>query len=171
MKHLHKRSGHYFEVGSYTDGDRTYDITVISYWKDPETQDVGSPVELIGYYFGDYDEETTDFYIDRWFDNRSKEISVLIAAGKYFDAYLTTNRDVLDKPTIDELEQAMFECSGLLYDRSWRIDFKDPAAKMSRMEYENYINGLYLNDKIDDDTRDDLLALACNYDEKEVPEL
>lgn len=123
MKHIHEKTGLEFEVGEYTDGDKTYDITIISYWKDPESEGEGngSPVEIVNYYFGGYDEATTDRYIDMWLANRAKEISVLQTARDYMDAYLVTNRDVLTYPTISRLEQALTECCDLLKDRSWRL--------------------------------------------------
>lgn len=125
MTHIHEKSGLEFEVGEYrdVDGGKTYDITIISYWKDAEVEGEleTSPVELVNYYFGGYDEETTDRFIDRWLANRAKEISVLQAARDYMDAYLVTNRDVLTYPTISHLEQALTECCDLLKDRSWRL--------------------------------------------------
>lgn len=172
MTHLHKRSGHTFEVGRLDDidGNKTYDITVISYWKDADTQDVGSPVELIGYYFGDYNPEDTDFYIDRWFDNRAKEISVLQAGQHYMDAYLTTNEDVLERADIDRLQEALVEGEALLYDRSWRIDFKQPdedvCIRMNRAEYISWVERTLNDGLITVAIAESLRMLAINYPEE-----
>lgn len=168
MKHIHKKSGQEFEIGrliSPQGGD--YDITVITYWKDAEQELIGSPVVLVNFYFGDYDEESTDRFIDMWLDNRAKEISVLQASNHYLDAYLTTNRDVLEAPEIDRLEQAIVECQGLIYDRSWKFEFKPVNEhKKTRSEYLRQLEELYAEDKIDDDAMDALVALACNYPEE-----
>jgi hypothetical protein len=75
MKHLHKSSGRTFECGELlelksdvkADGvRRTYDIIVITYWPDDTDE-----VILVGFYFGDYAEDTTDYYIDRWLETQS----------------------------------------------------------------------------------------------------
>lgn len=164
MKHLHEKSGQMFEIGEYRDGEATYDITIISYWKDAETQGVGSPVELIDYYFGGYTKELTDYYIDRWIDNRKKEIKVLQAAKKYMDAYLITNRDVLDAQPISELEEALVECDVLLYDRSWHLEDNLPSAfLMNRAEYVRYIEMLTNQGYITERGLDELKELAINF--------
>lgn len=164
MTHLHKASGNYFEVGEYRDGEKTYDITIISYWKDPETQAVGAPVELVGFYFGDYNPQDTDFYIDQWLDNRASEISVLQAASKCIDAYLIINEGVLDAPEVRRLEQAVGECQQLLYDRSWRFEHKlESAFKMNRAEYKRFVEVLLSNGEITDTGYDTLMELAINY--------
>lgn len=166
MKHLHKKSGQYFEVGDYIDGDKTYDITIISYWKDPETQGIGSPVEIIAYYFGGYDQENTDFFIDRWIDNREKEKRVLNTANKYLDAYLVTNEDVLESSTISELQEAIVECNELLYDRSWSLEDNMPSAfLMKRAEYLRYIEMLTQQGYVSERGLDELKELAINFEE------
>lgn len=166
MKHLHKISGQTFEVGQYVDDDKTYDITIISYWKDPETQDVGSPVEIIGYYFGGYDEETTNFYIDEWIDNREKEKRVLNAAKKYLNAYYTTNEGVLEAPAVSELQESMVECDELLYDRSWHLEDNMPSAfLMKRAEYLRYIEMLTHQGYITESGLEELKELAINFED------
>lgn len=166
MKHYHKKSNQYFEVGQYVDGDKTYDITIISYWKDPETQGVGSPVELIGYHFGGYDEETANYYIDKWIENRDKEIRVLKAAKEYLDAYLTTNEDVLEKDIVSRLQESLVECGELLYDRSWFLEDNLPSAFiMKRAEYLRYIEILTHQGYITERGLDELKELAINFEE------
>lgn len=166
MEHLHKKSGQKFEVGQYVDGDKTYDITIISYWKDPETQDVGSPVEIIGYYFGDYNEEDTDLYIDQWIENREKEKRVLQVAKKYLDAYRVTNEDVLDRETMVTIQDALIECDQLLYDRSWFLEDNMPSAYlMKKAEYLRYIEMLFHQGYVTEQGLDELKELAINYEE------
>lgn len=67
MKHTHEKTGMVFEVGELMEpgGGKTYDIMVITYWADAES-DAVSPVTIVDYYFGDYDNDTTDYYIDKW---------------------------------------------------------------------------------------------------------
>lgn len=167
MTHLHKKSKQTFEVGQYVDGNETYDITVISYWKDADTQGVGSPVELIGYYFGGYDPQTTDEYIDRWIENRESELRVLKAAQYYMDAYLTTNEDVLEKSEVSHLQESLDECQGLLYDRSWRLEDGLPLAfLMNRTEYVGFLEQLLDGGEINQSGFDVLRELAINFPEQ-----
>ena len=164
MTHLHKASGQTFEVGEYRDGDKTYDIQVISYWKDAETQGIGSPVEIVGYYFGGYDEKDTDFYIDKWIANREKEINTLDTALKYMNAYLTVNEDVMERLDVGILQECIVNCQDLLYDRSWKLEGNlPPAFKMNRAEYIRFINVLLQNGEIDEKAADTLLELQINY--------
>ena len=168
MKHLHEKSGQYFEVGSYIspDDNKTYDMTIISYWKDPETQAIGSPVELIGYYFGDYDEHATNYYIDQWIANREKEKRVLNATKKYIRDYWTVDREFLEESKVEEMELAMVECDELLQDRSWFLeDNLPPAFLMKRAEYLRYIEVLADLGHISDRGLDELKELAINFEE------
>jgi hypothetical protein len=166
MTHLCKRIGQTFEVGEYRDGDKTYDITIISYWKDAETQNVGSPVEIIGYYFGGYDEETTDFYIEQWLDNREKEIRVLQRAKKYLNDYYIIDKEYFEPEKRSDIEETLVECDELLYDRSWVIEQKLPSAfKMCRAEYERYVRILHSQGDINDVALGLLLEMAINYED------
>lgn len=67
MKHLHEASGLMFEIGELVEPDRkkTYDITVITFWPDAESG-AASPMNIVNWYFGDYDKNVTDSYIDEW---------------------------------------------------------------------------------------------------------
>ena len=67
MKHLHEASGLVFEIGELVEPDhtKTYDITVITFWPDAESG-AASPVSIVDYYFGCYDKNITDHYIDEW---------------------------------------------------------------------------------------------------------
>lgn len=167
MKHLHKASGQTFEVGEYIDGDKTYNITVISYWKDADTQGVGSPVEIIGYYFGDYNEEDTDFYIDKWITNREKEIRVLQIAKKCVNDYHTIDKEYLDPKYVSYMEEMLVECDELLYDRSWKLeDNLPPAFKMNKYEYVRFIDTLLQTDEITESGAKALLELQINFPEE-----
>lgn len=164
MKHLHVKSGQRFEVGEYRDGEATYDITLISYWKDAETQDVGGPVEIIGYYFGGYDEETTNFYIDQWIKRREDEIKTFEIAKKYLEAYRVTNEDVLEQQVIDDLNYAIDGCKVFLYERSWHLeDNMESAFKMNKTEYLRFIKIMLHQGEITKEGYDTLLEMAINY--------
>lgn len=67
MKHLHEASGLEFEIGELVEPGRqkTYDIMVITFWPDAESG-AASPVSIVDYYFGDYDKDITDHYINEW---------------------------------------------------------------------------------------------------------
>ena len=139
-------------------------MTIITYWKDADTQGIGAPVELVGFYFGDYNEKDTDFYIDQWLDNRSTEISVLKAAEHFMDAYLLVNREFIEQSEAERLENAIGGCKDLLYDRSWEFELNALTNKrMLRSEYLAYIEQLYASGKIDEDAMDSLCMLANNY--------
>lgn len=164
MTHFHEASRQKFEVGEYRDSNATYDITIISYWKDPETQGVGSPVELVGYYFGGYDKDATNVYIDRWIANRNKEKDALMLAEKYLRAYLEVNRDFISLHEIDELDRGIDECQELLHDRSWSLeDHLEPAFKMNKAEYIRFIETLQRIGDISSDAAQTLLELQINY--------
>lgn len=68
MKHIHEKTGQEYEVGRLDDfGGATYDMCVITKWPDFESDKVEGPI-IIDYYFGEYDKETTDYYIDKYFE-------------------------------------------------------------------------------------------------------
>lgn len=137
MRHIHKKTGYEFVVGKYD----AEDITIISYWRNPE-DDVVSPVELVNYYFGDYDAEATDHYIDKWLDNRAKEKRVLQAANDFMDAYLVTNRDVLEGTTIGRLERSLVECGELITNRSWRLESVYPPEWYEAERLKQILNSV-----------------------------
>lgn len=104
MKHLHKASGITFDCGELIERDtgRTFNMTVITLWHETDECDCKSP-DIIGYYFGEYDAATTDYYIDDWFDqqNKTEDLAMMLAeALEIIRAYHITNRDVLE---IDDL--------------------------------------------------------------------
>lgn len=81
MKHVHEKTGKNFEVGQLIDFDgKTFDINVITKW-DEENDFEQSPM-IIDYYFGDYDKETTNDYIEMFLERQQqlqKAINVLSA--------------------------------------------------------------------------------------------
>lgn len=94
MKHLHKATGLTFECGELIDrsDNSTFDITVITFWHEPaEDDDDFAPPILINYYFGEYNPENTDYYIDQWLKSARDCKDVV-------DAYWLTNKDVLEEP-------------------------------------------------------------------------
>lgn len=107
MKHVHKQSGMTFECGELIDrgANATYDMTVITYW--PSGYE---PPVIVGYYFGEYDPEATDFYIDEWFATSFKNnawIDVLFDAHDIVDAYRITNEGVLDEATSERVARVL----------------------------------------------------------------
>ena len=73
MTHVHSKSGQKFEVGRLFDFDgRDYDLNVIIQFPDyANEEDTELEVKLIDFYFGDYDQETTDGYIDQYMMNNN----------------------------------------------------------------------------------------------------
>ena len=105
MKHLHKASGLEFECGELLDFPvngirRTYDMTVITLWKDSE-ESLEPPV-IVDYYFGEYNAEHTDYYIDRWLERQAMDRMWRRFVGDCRDivaAYQLTNEGCLDEAT------------------------------------------------------------------------
>lgn len=107
MTHLHKATGMKVECGALFEigTNKTFDMTVITHWSSDE-----EPPIIIGYYFGNYDPETTDFYIDEWLLKRAKEaawIDVLVDAYDIVKAYEITNEDVLEEPMKSKVERTI----------------------------------------------------------------
>lgn len=117
MTHIHKRSGLAFEIGTMddTDGIHTYDITVITKW-DNEEDCIGSGVEIVGFYFGEYDKDITDDYIDQFLERRQRDYSLLNKAIKTFNDYLVTNMDVLEDYEIRNLRHSIRDAHSMLVD-------------------------------------------------------
>ena len=68
MTHIHSKTGTEFQVGKVVDFDgKDYDICVIFRFPDQPLEDDVEELEepeFVDYYFGDYDEQMTDDYID-----------------------------------------------------------------------------------------------------------
>lgn len=107
MTHVHKATGMKFECGELIEIgiNETFDMTVITLWPSDE-----EPPIIIGYYFGGYSPETTDYYIDDWLWKRAKHaawIECLIDIHDIVDAYRITNEDVLEEPMRDKVERTL----------------------------------------------------------------
>jgi hypothetical protein len=166
MKHAHKKTGIVFEVGDYVDvhDDKVYDMTIISYWNRPDDED--PPVLIVGYYFGDYDAEVTDYYIDKWLANNEKEVETLQTALGYLDAYLTINGDVMETRDIGILKECIDSCKEIIDEREQQLcNTRESAFKMSRAEYERFIGTLASAGDITKETADTLLELSINFPE------
>ena len=61
MIHIHDKTGIEFDVGFCSD----FDMSIITKWP---TNPGDAPIELIDYYFGEYDPETTNHFIDDYFE-------------------------------------------------------------------------------------------------------
>lgn len=110
MTHLHEASGLYFECGELMEfpvnGTRkTYDMTVITLWGCTEG-DPEAPI-IVGYYFGDYNEETTNYYIDEWFQKRTMYVPYKLIAdcNDIVEAYWLTNEDVIADDEFSDLRE------------------------------------------------------------------
>ena len=103
MTHLHKTSGLYFECGELMDfpvkdARKTYDMTVITLWGCTDGEP-DSPT-IVDYYFGKYDEDTTNYYIDRWLEKQSTKEMWRKCVGDVktiVDAYWLTNESYLEE--------------------------------------------------------------------------
>lgn len=101
MTHLHKSSGLYFECGELLEFPvngvrKTYDMTVISLWGCTEG-DSDAPI-IVGHYFGEYDEEMTNYYIDQWLQKQgiyNEWLKIVGDCKDIVEAYWITNEDVL----------------------------------------------------------------------------
>lgn len=103
MKHVHKSTGLIFECGELIDrsDNSTFDITVITFWHEPdEDDDYVAPPIIISYYFGDYDRESTDYYIDQW-------LKTVRDCKDVVDAYWLTNEDLLEEPWLSKALNAI----------------------------------------------------------------
>lgn len=100
MNHIHKKSGKDYEVGVMNDFDgSTYDMCIITKW-DSSCEE--SPT-LVGYYFGKYDPEMTDYYIDKFIENQTQ----LKKSIKRMSDDLVVNREVMEPDDIQDLENTI----------------------------------------------------------------
>ena len=103
MTHLHKTSGAKFECGELIEigTGKTFDMTVITHWPSDE-----EPPVIVGYYFGEYTPETTDYYVDEWLTQRAKDeawLDTLFECREIVEAYLITNDEVLEDAQRDKV--------------------------------------------------------------------
>jgi hypothetical protein len=107
MEHIHEKSGKCYEVGIMNDFDgKTFDMCIITCW-DPNYEE--SPV-LIDYYFGEYDKETTDFFIDRFVENQNQ----LRKSVKRLSDELLVNREVMESDDIQDLEKTIESVTNMI---------------------------------------------------------
>lgn len=160
MKHLHKSTGLAFDIGSIEDADgvHTYNMTVIMYFGENS-----NPPIIIGYYFGPHSEKDTDMYIDRWFENNDAETNVLEECHKLVHDHLMVNRDYMETLDIRRMDELEYQLGVMLYDRQDRRLLQE---KTDRHQYMLYVRGLYIHGKIDAETRESLMRLACNFEEE-----
>ena len=99
MKHIHERTGTEYEVGRMIDFDgKSFDMCIITKW-DVENDFETSPV-IIDYYFGEYDKDTTDDYIEMYLENQNQ----LKKSVKRMSDELMVNREVMEPDDIQDLE-------------------------------------------------------------------
>ena len=102
MKHIHTKTGKSYEVGRLIDFDgKTFDINVITLW-DEENDFELSPV-IVGYYFGDYDKEVTDDYIDMYLD----EQETLKRTKKYLEDKKMIDGDYMEPEDVEKLVETI----------------------------------------------------------------
>jgi hypothetical protein len=100
MTHLHEKTDKEFEIGRLVDSDGgTYDINVIMKW-DVENDYEQSPI-IIDYYFGDYDKDDTDHYIDQYLKQQETLKTVL----KHLNARLEVDGYYFEHEEPEELEK------------------------------------------------------------------
>ena len=63
MIHIHNKTGIEFDVGFCSD----FDMSIITKWP---TNSGDDPVELVDFYFGEYDKESTDRFIDDYLEKK-----------------------------------------------------------------------------------------------------
>lgn len=160
MKHLHQRTGLTFDIGSIEDADgvHTYNMTVIMYFGEND-----NPPIIIGYYFGPHSEENTDTYIDRWFENNDAETNVLEECYKLVHDHLMVNRDYMGTNEACKMDELEYQLGVMLYDHQDRRLLQE---KTDRHHYMLYVRSLYTDGKIDAETRESLMRLACNFEEE-----
>lgn len=105
MKHIHKKTGTEYDVSRLIDFDgRTHDMCVITKW-DVENDFENGPI-IIDYYFGDYNEEDTDYYIDQYL----KKQEGLKLSQKYLEGEYLINcvdGDFMTPENKKELEESI----------------------------------------------------------------
>jgi hypothetical protein len=108
MKHIHEKTGVEYEVGRIIDFDgKTFDMCVIMKWDTEKFEE--SPV-IIDYYFGEYDKETTDDYIDQYLENQNQ----LKKSVKRMSDELLVNRDVMEPEDVQDLEKTIESVTNMI---------------------------------------------------------
>lgn len=104
MIHVNNKTGKQFDVSRLIDFDsRTHDINIITKW-DYENDFEQSPV-IIDYYFGDYEKEDTDYYINSFLETQEN----IKAAINYLEKLALTTDTAELKKVIELLKQLHVE--------------------------------------------------------------
>ena len=102
MKFLHKESNTTYEIGRLFDTDgRTFDINVITKW-DEENDFEQSPV-LVDYYFGDAEDDATNYYIDEFL----KKQRYLKNAVNVLECRIAIDGEFMEPTEIEELNNTI----------------------------------------------------------------
>ena len=102
MRHVHEKSSKAYEIGRLMDTDgKSFDINVITKW-DEENDFEQSPI-IIDYYFGDYDKNDTDFYIDEFV----KKQGTLKQVVKYLEEQLLIDHEFMKPEEVEKLQNTI----------------------------------------------------------------
>ena len=71
MQHNHNETNTTYQIGKLVDHDgKSFDITVITNWTKTFDPDDDNWTNLIDFYFGDYNESDTNYYINRFIERQ-----------------------------------------------------------------------------------------------------
>lgn len=102
MKHIYEKTGHEFEIGKLVDSEGcSYDMSVITKWDFNDDCDQ-SPV-IVDYYFGGYNEQATNYYIEQFL----KRQETLKTALEFLKGKLIVDEDFMDKADVEKLKQTI----------------------------------------------------------------
>lgn len=99
MIHVHKRTGIEFDVGYCSD----FDMSIITKWPTVPGDD---PIELVDYYFGEYDKQTTDNFIDDYLEKKeSLNNGLEFLEGEYL--INVVDGDYMEKESAEKLKKSI----------------------------------------------------------------
>ena len=99
MIHIHKKTGIEFDVGFCSD----FDMSIITKWP---TNPGDAPIEIVDYYFGEYDPEATDHYIDDYFERvENLKNGLRFLEGDYL--INVTDGDYMEKEEAEKLKNSI----------------------------------------------------------------
>ena len=102
MNYVHEKTGKKYELGRLIDFDgRTFDINVITKW-DEENDFEESPI-LVDYYFGELDNDATDYCIDE-FIKRQKGLKTAL---KFLKGKLLVDHEFMESDELEELKESI----------------------------------------------------------------
>ena len=98
MEHLHTKTNTTYQIGHlFDDEGKAFDIIVITNWTKDFDPDDEPWISIIDFYFGDYDKESTDHYIDQFLDRQKQIVNSL----KYLE------RLKLIDPTVTDIDNTI----------------------------------------------------------------